>query len=298
MKTAILFCVFATFLLIGEAHAATIYQGMEDRRWPRSVISWWYNPTGQVFSTEQAVSSIKKAARAWQKDSNIRFIYKGITYQSLSNRADDKLVIGWLDERRFKVRFGDFSAYSRIWWNRQEVYDGEVSINKGVWKSDDIYAFQGVITHELGHLVGLDHSDQADSVMYFPYHKAGYQRTLKEDDINGARSLYPLRSTATSFTQDKYYGALAYYKGHYAYSYAYKSQAAASQRARRECGEECDIIIKITNECMALAEGSGTSYGWGTNSFLSRAKNRALEECQLRSRASCQIKVAGCTEKN
>lgn len=51
---------------------------------------------------------------------------------------------------------------------------------------------QDVVTHELGHLVGLDHSGIGGATMY-PYVSPGVvvQRSLAIDDANGIRTIYP-----------------------------------------------------------------------------------------------------------
>jgi len=46
-----------------------------------------------------------------------------------------------------------------------------------------------VALHEVGHLLGLDHSSVAGSVMFPSY--GGVRRALTADDINGVRRLYP-----------------------------------------------------------------------------------------------------------
>ncbi|KAJ1390447.1 PGBD-like superfamily [Sesbania bispinosa] len=45
-----------------------------------------------------------------------------------------------------------------------------------------------VALHEMGHLIGLGHSSNPDSVMYPTY--GGVRRNLKQDDIDGIRALY------------------------------------------------------------------------------------------------------------
>src|ERR1041385_8364697 len=54
------------------------------------------------------------------------------------------------------------------------------------------YDLQSVLTHEVGHFLGMDHSGLVSSVMA-PYGLAGQldQRTLTFDDMAGAATLYP-----------------------------------------------------------------------------------------------------------
>ena len=58
-------------------------------------------------------------------------------------------------------------------------------------KNKNYNDFQGIMTHELGHSLGLAHSDNPDSVMYFPYHSAQYQMTPTKCDIDAVMKLYP-----------------------------------------------------------------------------------------------------------
>lgn len=164
------------------------------RKWATHTVEWWYNPSGQNFETAEVVQTIKEAASAWERVSDIKFVYQGITSQSLSNKPDDKFIIGWLDESVFEARFGKYSGYVSLWWlnNSRNMVDGEVSINLGAPKMQKINSFKGAMTHELGHVIGLDHSDESESVMFAePYHTPEYQQTLRADDILGASTLYP-----------------------------------------------------------------------------------------------------------
>lgn len=168
------------------------FPGLKSNRWESGVIEWWYNPNSQPYSTEIILQAIQYATQAWESIANIQFEYKGITHQALNNEQDNKLIIGWLASSEFENRFGYFAAYAHIWWDGSFIHEGEISLNNGYFVPTAQSKLQGIITHELGHILGLDHSDQPTSIMYSPYHSAKYQETLRLDDIIAASNLYPI----------------------------------------------------------------------------------------------------------
>jgi hypothetical protein len=53
------------------------------------------------------------------------------------------------------------------------------------------YDFLSVVTHEAGHFLGMAHSDQPNSTMFFSYDRAlTVSRELRADDIDGICSIY------------------------------------------------------------------------------------------------------------
>jgi hypothetical protein len=374
-------------------------------RWPSGTIEWWYNPTGQLLPTALALAAIEKATNTWEGVAGVNFIYMGETSQAQNIPTADRLVIGWLDGNTFESRFGGYSAHTYIWWNGVKIYNGEVSFNAGDTGMQDLDDFQGVMTHELGHVLGLDHSDNSGAIMYSsPYHSGEYQKYLRYDDIQAASTLYPDDCIVTNSTtadaslrldipvirfgdqileatlnftgsglqfsiadysviaaatawptscnidstlspelalhlpvvnigndklladlsyigdglfevqdyqwltqvdaesppqEEAKFGSIAYgTSGNWGYSFNYPSQTEANESALAYCGSGCSVIAEAANTCLALATGSGTSYGVGRdNDTASGAATLAVQECNSLSAGSCSVVASFCANQ-
>jgi hypothetical protein len=65
------------------------------------------------------------------------------------------------------------------------------------WSVDDVmpadtYDWETTLLHEMGHLVGLSHTETADAVMFASLDKGVQRRSPQPDDIAGVRALYGL----------------------------------------------------------------------------------------------------------
>jgi hypothetical protein len=69
------------------------------------------------------------------------------------------------------------------------------------------FTFREVLTHELGHAIGLGHSSEngpepnprlAEATMYYQLHDDGRAASLKPDDVDGVTFLYPIAEVAPS----------------------------------------------------------------------------------------------------
>lgn len=78
-----------------------------------------------------------------------------------------------------------------------EIYDADLEINSAYVQltTDDppkaMDDLQSIITHEVGHFIGIDHSDVADAVMYYQYQSGTLNRKLTDDDIAAVCEAYP-----------------------------------------------------------------------------------------------------------
>jgi len=96
------------------------------------------------------------------------------------------------------------------------------------------------------------------------------------------------------------YGALAIDSNQgqqYGFSYNHSSQHSADNRALNECGGNCQIVQRFSNQCAAYAADqtfNSTVYGWATAASASTAKNNALQHCRRHGGQSCLVRVWGC----
>jgi matrixin len=78
-------------------------------------------------------------------------------------------------------------------------WDGGFRFYRGSTGCSAGFYIEDIAAHEFGHALGLGHSAVTDATMYpsVSYCNSG-PRSLSADDIAGARSLYPLQTSAPS----------------------------------------------------------------------------------------------------
>jgi hypothetical protein len=83
-----------------------------------------------------------------------------------------------------------------------EIFDADIEINTAnntVTITDEPrdveYDLQAILTHEVGHFIGIGHSKRADAVMYASYNPGSTsQRELSDDDVAAVCEVYPPES--------------------------------------------------------------------------------------------------------
>ncbi|MEP7141750.1 MAG: matrixin family metalloprotease [Ferruginibacter sp.] len=147
------------------------------------------NGTNDVSGTQER-NAVRNAFKTWAS------VFCGVSFQELTAAPTD-FVIGW-----FTGNHGDGSPFDGAGnvlahgfypppcggSHAGELHfdDAETWSLTGTGSTFDV---ETVALHEIGHLLGLDHSAVAGSVMFPSY--GGVRRALTQDDINGARLLYP-----------------------------------------------------------------------------------------------------------
>jgi hypothetical protein len=147
------------------------------------------NGTGDIPGTQER-NAVRNAFNTWAAT------LCGVTFQE---RTDDPVdfEIGW-----FSGNHGDGSAFDGVGNTLAHAFypppcggshAGECHFDEAeTWSltgAGATFDVETVALHEIGHLLGLDHSSVVGSVMFPSY--GGVRRALTQDDIDGIRRLYP-----------------------------------------------------------------------------------------------------------
>lgn len=218
MKRLVCLCVFMTLPAMAQDYSRSALPtengfsyvlGSGQERWQYGRIDWYYNPANQPsgLSTDDVVALIKTAAAKWAGMCNLSFNYMGTTayapnIDSTWNTIDRVNVIGWglLFDTPTEKR-SQYDGYTKWWYASGGLMaDADIVLNSArSWTQANKQSLEALITHELGHLLGLNHSNVSESIMFAnPYHSYGYQRTLRGDDAQACAALYSASPYAES----------------------------------------------------------------------------------------------------
>jgi hypothetical protein len=153
------------------------------------VVSFKVNAPGEYSSHVQA------AAATWSNaGANFSFNYSGPHSRNGTASLNQVNEIMW-------ANLGTTSALAlaTIWCSGTTIIEADMVMNTMFnWTTNPFsyHDVQTVALHEFGHWIGLNHSADYNSIMYYQY--KGTQRQLSPDDIAGIQFIYG--STGTSIT--------------------------------------------------------------------------------------------------
>ena len=160
-------------------------------------IHWRYNPAGAPgqFSSATVLSTVQAGMNQWMGVCGVVFLYDGTTNIAPTppdGQPDGTNVVGWGAVKAYlpgaagvTVPFGLSSPDGG-----GALYDMDIVLdNVDQIPTQNILTI--VATHEVGHMLGLDHSELNGNVMSgLPDSAYNNLSTLQPDDVRGCRCLY------------------------------------------------------------------------------------------------------------
>lgn len=186
--------------------------------WPTSCVSYAMNEQGtQDLDPVDTRDVIRKTFQAWTEVPCPKGGNASMTFEerdpvsckrSEYNKEGHNLNVILFQDDDWKYRGIDGTlAKTSVTYNDEtgEIYDADIEVNAAnntVTISDNQskieYDLQAILTHEVGHFIGIAHSPESSAVMFASYSPGSTaQRTLTADDIDAVCAIYPPNSGVT-----------------------------------------------------------------------------------------------------
>jgi hypothetical protein len=207
-------------LIIVAVAAVTVQAySLSSYRWPTQTVRYYVNPASKYVSAAAAVSAVQMGAANWktQTRANIELVYSGTT-------TGTALKLNYKNE----VFFRNASASGKVaktytYWNSKgQRIDSDILFYEGSYKffalsgcSKGIYV-ENVVTHEFGHMLGLQHSGVKAATMSssMPSYCDRTWLTLETDDRSGLERAYPPLKAMRILTEPGYHAGTGAQTGH------------------------------------------------------------------------------------
>lgn len=167
---------------------------MQNAKWPGGQYRYYFNPANMPSTLKEAdvLAAMQTAAARWAGMCAINFIYMGTTTITPNTRITLALpdrVNVW----GFSTLTGDIAQFTGFApWTVSDgtIIDADILLNNTNPDWTPVMV-ESVMTHEIGHAIGLSHSNVSASVMFAtPYNSIAYNRVLRGDDATGCAALY------------------------------------------------------------------------------------------------------------
>ena len=199
-----IFLVWGASMLL-TAPAASAWESL-GATWPNLPVPYNVNAaSSQELGNQTTVNVVQASYDAWINPScsGFRVQYRGTTSNNWRS-GDGTNTHQWIysaNQRPAELGGRETLGVTLSLYRGSSLVDGDILYN-GIdhnWSTSPSrfgqVDAQSIITHEVGHQLGLGHSSVNGSTMYPAYAGGTGARTLAQDDLEGVCSLYPSSNT-------------------------------------------------------------------------------------------------------
>lgn len=186
-------------------------------KWPTTTIKIALSrslnfPPANIKQGSDVVGATRRALARWSEAANIQFIETSSDALAISPSGEgdrvNLITVADVPENRAAFASADRTGRTRVFYEQATgtIIEADVVINPAAQFSTDgtpgTYDLEATMTHEIGHVIGLEHSNEASAAMQPRqgtnglYEQAALSpRTLSDDDRAGAHALYGSRES-------------------------------------------------------------------------------------------------------
>ena len=193
----------ATLLTVFQAHAYNLYETKHGNlvRWNASEVEILLDSSlAELGDRDRVESVIKQGFRLWtdSADVPVEFVFKREDCAASVNERDNCITACANTKKcyRDKEEKGA-TTYLHVIPSSGEIRGADIVFNAADWEWDtestraDSLNLARVTAHEVGHFVGIDHSEEPSAVMYWSMSKHDNATpVLHQDDMLAAENLY------------------------------------------------------------------------------------------------------------
>lgn len=180
-----IFLLGLLFSLEALAYQSSLTSGNKGLTWPSSSINLRIVPTNNDLSSTTTSSIIQQSITEWNSHTSTQIVPTNSAPSEISFKDDFSIYgTGVIGVTELTFTSGGSIQQAKVYLN-DENYDFKSA--PGLYSSGEIY-LGDVVTHELGHLLGLSHSEVLEASMFYAAFPG--QSTLSDDDKAGVKSKY------------------------------------------------------------------------------------------------------------
>jgi hypothetical protein len=210
----IVILLIAVIAAIVPSAASSSYGSLEAsspgaHRWVRSPLivsfsSSLSSPPSNIKPGSDVVGALRRALQSWATVAGVQFFEAASSVETISppTAGDGVNLISISSANASLFESSDAPARTRVFHDSGgAIVEADIALNPTTQFSTDgtagTYDLESTFAHEIGHLLGLEHSGVIGATMQPRQAKNGTydrpafsQRTLSDDDVTQARSLY------------------------------------------------------------------------------------------------------------